>query len=327
MIDYRRRRLAPAAMLAVDDHIAACEQCRRLMRECAALAEPSGVLAQLGEAHLSYEAIEGYIEERSAQAERVRIESHLAVCLPCQEEVADLREFRGSLRQVRPVRRAQRLAAWIGVAAALLAAVAIWRWSATPGTPDLVAQAVAAGDLGVPAPILALRGVAATVRAPGVAAGFSLLRPVATAVLTDRPQFAWKPMAGARKYRVAIFAPGFHKVAESEWQESLEWTPDAPLERGQVYSWQVTAQLAAEPEARTERAPSLTDPEAKFQIVGGAQASELERATRQNPDAHLLLGVLYARAGALDAAELEFAAAPESRQSIALTEKLRELRR
>jgi hypothetical protein len=161
--------------------------------------------------------------------------------------------------------------------------------------------------------------------------GFALVSPVATAVLSDRPRFTWKPLAGATAYRVAVFARGFHKVAESVSLQSTEWAPSAPLERGQTYAWQVTSRMGVGEDAPTVRAPALTDPEAKFQVVGAVEAAELESAQREHASAHLLLGILYARAGILDLAEHELAAHvaanPQDPQATALLEKIRAVRR
>ena len=83
--------------------------------------------------------------------------------------------------------------------------------------------------------------------------------------------------------------------------------------------------------ASTVRAPALTDPEAKFQVVSAMDAAALETAEREHSKAHLLLGLLYARAGILDLAERELAAnaaaTPPSPQAGVLLEKIRALRR
>src|SRR5437879_7971852 len=95
---YRLRQMPAPAMLAIDDHIAGCDACRRLLRECAPMPDPAQVLAQLGEPHLSYEEIEAYVEGRAGADDRLRIESHVGLCQPCREEVADLRRFARSVK-------------------------------------------------------------------------------------------------------------------------------------------------------------------------------------------------------------------------------------
>jgi len=299
-----------------------------MLREYEPMVDAAAVLTQIGEPHLDYEAIEAYVDERAGRDQRRQVESHLDLCRRCREEVADLRKFR---RQLRP-RRLSRFPAWLAAAAAIaIAAGAGWWWSAAHRTPDLVARALATGNLEIPEAVLALRGTGSVVRAPQTGPSFTLVSPVATAVLSDRPLFKWKPLAGAAAYRVGIFAPGFRKVAESAWLESSEWTPAEPLARSGTYAWQVTGRMGTAEDAPTVRAPALTDPEAKFQVIGAAEAADLERAAREHADSHLLLGVLYARAGVLNAAEQELAAYaaadPQSSQAAVLLKKLRALRR
>jgi hypothetical protein len=256
-------------------------------------------------------------------------------CRPCREEVADLAEFRSSLLPAATRLSAaprRRLPVWLAAAAAVvLAAGAAWWWDNAHRPPDLVAMALATGELNVPGPILALRGAPSVVRGSAAAASFALLAPLGTAVVDDRPRFTWNPLAGASAYRVAIFASGFRKVRESAWLASSEWTPPESLERGQVYSWEVTARMGTAEDSPTVRAPSLSDPEARFQVMDAAEAADLERALREHPESHLLLGVLFARAGALDLAEQELAlhvtANPQSAQAARLLEKVRTLRR
>ncbi|HEV3197812.1 MAG TPA: zf-HC2 domain-containing protein [Bryobacteraceae bacterium] len=331
---YRRRELPPEQMLLMDDHVAACAPCRRLLRDCEPLAGPAVVLAQLGEPHPTYEAIESYVDQRATRNERARIDRHVEHCRQCREEVADLQEFRTSLLPAPtrlPTATRRRLPVWLAAAAAVvLAAGAAWWWDVAHRPPDLVEMALATGELNVPEPILALRGAPSVVRGSAAGASFALLAPVGTAVVDDRPQFTWAPPAAASAYRVAIFASGFRKVGESAWLASSEWTPPEPLQRGQVYSWEVTARMGITEDSPTVRAPSLSDPEARFEVMGAPDAAALERVRREHPESHLLLGVLCARAGALDLAEQELArhvtANPQSAQAARLLEKVRTMR-
>ena len=332
---YRKRQLQPAAMLAVDDHLAQCQPCRRFLRDCEPLVNPAGLLAQLGEKHLDHSAIEAYVEGLAGHAERAAVDSHLAVCPSCRAEIEDLQAFHRSLP---PAVRPRPLRLWLPLAAGILvAAAAFWVWSTPHRAPGLVASTLAAGKLEIPASVLALRGPQPIVRGSQTAAGFALLRPLATAVVSDRPHLVWQSLPNANAYRVAVFAPGFRKIAESDWlpqsahlggpDRSVEWTPAAPLDRGLTYSWQVIARMGSSEDAPTVRAPSLNSPEALFLVLGATQAAELAKAAHDHPGEHLLLGVLYARAGVLDLAEQEFAAAPPSPDSATLLERLHAARR
>ena len=201
----------------------------------------------------------------------------------------------------------------------------------SPRDRDAVEQALLAGRLDIPDQVIALRGTRSLVRSPQGGETFTLRAPLGTAVISDRPHFTWQPLSGSNSYRVAIFSAGFHKVMESPWLAGTEWTPAEPLERGLVYSWQVTARRGTAADAPTVRAPGLEDPEAAFTILSAAGAQQLEQRAREQDGSHLLLGILYARAGVLDLAEQEFSALaranPQSAQAAVLLEKIRAARR
>jgi len=352
MIGYRRRNLSAEVLLDIDAHVAACEPCRRSLRECESMANTGAILSGLGEPHLSYEAIESYVEGKAADAERRCIESHLEICRPCQEEADDLRQFRNQARAWPAApRREPRSWRWgfpvlaAGFASLLIAVGVHWWWSAARHISPLLAlndgpargipaadwaameRALGEGALEIPDSLSALRGGPTQVRGAATADRFALRSPLGTAVLSDQPPFTWQPLPGAAGYRVAVFGDGDRKVAESEWLDRTAWTPSEPLPRGHVYSWQVTARLGTAADAPTLLAPAVEDPQARFAVAGASDAAELERAARKYAGSHLLLGVLYARAGVLDLAEQEFAALaranPQSPQAAALLGRIR----
>src|SRR5262249_22057719 len=76
------------------------------------------------------------------------------------------------------------------------------------------------------------------------------------------------------------------------------WTPATPLSRERTYVWQVAAHRGAE----TTTAPRPPSPPAKFHVVGAQAAETLQRLERDYPQSQLLLGILYAEAGGVDAA-------------------------
>jgi hypothetical protein len=112
----------------------------------------------------------------------------------------------------------------------------------------------------------------------------------------DRPAAIHLESTG-RSHSVAVFAPGFHKAAESAWLGSVQWTPSAPPERGRTYAWQVTARMGLGEDAPTVRAPALTDPEARFRVVDAAEATELARAAREPQRPSLIGNSLRPRRG------------------------------
>ncbi|HEX7956173.1 MAG TPA: hypothetical protein VF508_04475, partial [Pyrinomonadaceae bacterium] len=95
----------------------------------------------------------------------------------------------------------------------------------------------------------------------------------------------------------------FQVVAESGPTRATEWTPPAPLARGQTYYWQVTATLADGGEVISPRTPA---PRAKFRVLEETAAEELRRLEESSPDSHLARGVLFARAGLVEEAAAEF---------------------
>lgn len=132
--------------------------------------------------------------------------------------------------------------------------------------------------------------------------GFSLIGPAGTIVRADRPTFRWKSLNGATSYVVAVFDSSFNMVASSQAQPGTEWSPVNPLKRGETYSWQVTATK----DGKELVSPAPPAPDAKFKILDASKMKELEQAKRMFSDSHLVLGILYERAGLLDDAEREF---------------------
>jgi anti-sigma factor RsiW len=131
---------------------------------------------------------------------------------------------------------------------------------------------------------------------------FSVLEPVETVLLTERPAFRWSAMEGATGYVVEVYDDQFKLATSSPQLTSRSWTMQQPLPRGKVYSWQVKA-IKDGQEVTSPRPPA---PQAKFRILDQAKANELAGAKRSYPSSHLTLGVLYANAGLLKEAEQEF---------------------
>lgn len=96
---YRRSALAPLDLLAADDHLAACGQCRDQLGELVPAAQAwqtlSASLPSEGEQpeHLSYEELADYLDEKLSGIQRGAVESHLEICRMCDAELQDLRNF------------------------------------------------------------------------------------------------------------------------------------------------------------------------------------------------------------------------------------------
>lgn len=156
---------------------------------------------------------------------------------------------------------------------------------------------------------------------------FRLTGPVGTIVKNDKPTFRWKPLSGATSYVVAVYDSGFNLVASSESQTGAAWSSAIPLKRGETYSWQVTATK----DGKEFVSPAPPAPDARFRILDASKTKEIDQAKRAYPDSHLLLGVLYERAGLLDDAERELktltVANPKSQTARKLLNNLKSLRR
>jgi putative zinc finger protein len=132
---------------------------------------------------------------------------------------------------------------------------------------------------------------------------FAVIEPAGKVLLSDHPVFKWTRLDGAEGYVVEIYDAQFKLVSSSPMLTDLIWA--APrLPRGQTYSWQIKAT----DDGQEFIAPHPTAPQAKFRILDQAATSEIDRARRDYASSHLLMGLLYARAGLFGEAEREFRA-------------------
>jgi hypothetical protein len=142
--------------------------------------------------------------------------------------------------------------------------------------------------------------------APGPS--FRLLEPLGTLVVSDQPEFRWEPLRGAESYTVSVADEALRTVAQSPPLQAPSWRPDQPLPRGRAYVWQVTARRGKE-EVTTPVPPA---PFARFAVADGETAARLDRTARAQPEAHLLLGILYTQAGARAEAQRHLAQVPRT---------------
>ena len=140
---------------------------------------------------------------------------------------------------------------------------------------------------------------------PGTSTDFSLKAPVGVVVETDQPDFRWRPLSAATAYQVTVADDRQNVVAQSGSITKMEWRPDKPLSRNQIYQWQVVALKDGQELAK---APDAGGASAKFQIISRKTYEQLERARQLYPGSPLTLGVLYAQAGFLEDAEAQFQA-------------------
>jgi len=200
--------------------------------------------------------------------------------------------------------------------------------SLQPSSRQAVKQALTTGRVEMPPKLSDLIGTKGTLLGTtGQGAAFSLLSPVGTITRTGRPTMRWRPLSGATSYTVAVLDHNFNAVATSPPLTRTEWTPLHALERGRIYSWQVTAVK----EGKEIISPSAPAPEARFKVLEKAKADELSGVETAASGSHLARGTLYARVGLLDDAERELralvAANPKSPIARKLLQSVRAIRR
>ncbi|MFZ0301303.1 MAG: hypothetical protein WAL75_01405 [Terracidiphilus sp.] len=137
--------------------------------------------------------------------------------------------------------------------------------------------------------------------APVAPAPFKVISPLNRVVIDDRPTFTWEAMPAATGYRVRVYASGYRKIAESSLIRGTSWQAASALPRGQSYTWTVTAEG---PKGEV-RSPAPPQPEAEFKVIDAFTAAILGRASSSRGTDHLLLAVLYARAGVIDEARAQ----------------------
>lgn len=103
--EYLQRVLPEAELLAVDNHLTACEECRQRL---SANIQVGTVLSdfhhrlisdvpEIESDHLSYEQLEALVDSELKNDKHNALQIHLEVCESCAKEVNDLRAFRAKL--------------------------------------------------------------------------------------------------------------------------------------------------------------------------------------------------------------------------------------
>lgn len=185
-----------------------------------------------------------------------------------------------------------------------------------------VINAAEKGELEIPASVKSLGGQRRPLAGgPGAAAGFSLVRPIATAVRNNGTVFQWTPRAGASRYRVLVASTQTGEVVASETTKDAKtsWQPEAPLVAGQSYQWEVEALRGEEV---LERAPRPPLPEARFTVLSEESQREFEQVAKAHGGSHLVVAIAAARAGLLIEAEKELRALAQENPTSKLPEDL-----
>jgi Putative zinc-finger len=271
------------------------------------------IAAQLEEEHPDLETeLFVYAEGGLGEEHRAEIAEHLRDCRRCREDVDDVRAFAPD--RPRPRRRVWMPLVATAAAAAVIALFVVTRDAAPPPpatatavhrpapTPapapppsryaraeweTLVRDARAGAPLELP-DLSPLRGPNYVLR--GTTSRDAELMPAGVVIETTRPELRWPAPRGARSI-VTIF-DGDTEVARSGELRGNRWTPERELRRGVTYTWQVELRIGDD----IAIVPAPPSPPARFRILDGAAAVELDHARRTNADP-LLLGILYAKAG------------------------------
>jgi anti-sigma factor RsiW len=192
--------------------------------------------------------------------------------------------------------------------------------SLSPTDQQRVKRALETGEVQISKTLNQLRDSAAPTMGGSSGEALALIDPAGEVVASNRPTFRWRPLNGATSYQITITDPaaGYKEVVSSPQLQGSKWTVDRPLERGRVFSWQITAHTGD---------GEVKSPEAKFKVLAPAVASELARVKKIYAGRRLALGLLYAEAGLLDDAERELKALVEANPQSPVTKSLwRDLR-
>jgi hypothetical protein len=308
-------RLSPTEAAAAARHAASCPACATLIEAYA-----EGIL--LATEHVDPELLIGY--ETLDAAQRETVDAHIADCPMCARELADLEcgDRVAAFQAPTGVGALQKLA--IAAAVAIVATVLLLsRKPPAPAPPPVVR--VAPPPVPAPAKLhplveealqrgrLPLATIASEVRSePDVLRGErptlqQQLEPAGVVVETTRPSFRWPEERGAA-YVLSIYDDET-EVARSPRLTHAAWTVDRDLARGRVLHWQV--EITKNGASRIIPMPPA--PRALFAIAAADAHEALERARREHPEDHLVLAVLYARAGMEREANAELARADEPR--------------
>lgn len=144
-----------------------------------------------------------------------------------------------------------------------------------------------------------------------------LLSPIGTFIKDAQPTFHWQKVKGAQSYAVTVLDANFNAVATSPALTNSFWRMTTPLQRGQEYLWQVTADV----DGKRVTSASTNAPEAHFKLLSADRVRELQLLVQTNRS-HLLRGTMYAKAGLLDEAEQEYQALLKSNPHSIIVRKL-----
>lgn len=317
---YRRGTAAPDQLLAFDDHLSQCEQCRMALEKLVTPLVLTTWAAGLARYEIAQqEVLPAEVQQKKADTRQVPSEPvrarfrwprllwipALAAALvvgfmllqrssppsgpgtasappPPQKMLAELRDGNGPVQ--------------LDSSGVLHAAAGI-----DDADRMALTEALKSRSLPLAATPSDLAAPPGTLLGPSKPDEFSPLAPLSITVYSDRPQFHWQGLTGALTYEIQIFDSEFREVDSSGKIKDTEWTPVKPLARGALYQWQVIAYRAND----SARTPTPPAPDARFRILNSEVFGKVEAARTMQE--HFLAAVLFAKAGMKEEARNEMA--------------------
>jgi predicted anti-sigma-YlaC factor YlaD len=93
---YRRGRVSSRDLAEIDQHVAQCAKCREGLADFELAREFFSDLLgveRIEFAHPTYERFSAYVDGKSNEEDRRKIEGHLVLCGSCRDQLAVLQEF------------------------------------------------------------------------------------------------------------------------------------------------------------------------------------------------------------------------------------------
>jgi hypothetical protein len=354
-MSYRLQRMSPEEILRFRQHIDVCEECRSQLAPEAGYA---AALRALFSTEPDEQELVLYAAGKLPEEVASSIREHARECAACAEAIEDLKRSatRGPATPftvVNGIGEAKRRGKlwWIAVPAAAAACVVgifvlrvhtvaaprpvlaslhdgartislahTGELTGLADTGDLerawVADALRSGRVAGPPAIEA--GVTGVLRGASDGVQFQLVAPVNCRIASDRPEFGWEALGGAREYEIAIFTADEKVVVQGVVKEN-RWQPSRPLPRETRLGWQVTARRAG----RRITVPVPPAPRVYFEVISVDGTARLERAIALKPASHLLVAVVSARQGLMEQARQEIDALDRENPASIVVEKLR----
>jgi hypothetical protein len=319
--------LASASEIEVyAEHLAECEECEALHFESIGLTRAVRALrgvfeeAEPFEEHLAQEELIRYAAGDFRGLDLDEIQAHLNVCDLCRGEVSGHQQWIATIARPRHLR--SRIAVIAAVAASVCVGILLTVWNARKSDPvpaprvrtptaavivdrqnenewsAMKAEVRRTGVLPLPGDIRAFAAEDVVRGAPEQRAR-GKVSPSSTTVMETTPTLRWPSVAGSSA--IVSVRSGRDLVAQSPLLSASEWRVTPELERGKVYRWQVLVQRGDESFVM----PAPPAPPALFRVLDDSDVATVERARSQKREDHLLMAVVYARAGLIEAAGAE----------------------